>query len=320
MKAAIYKKYGPPSVLEISEVPKPTSQSHQILIKIMASTVNSADVRLRKADPFLVRLMFGLFKPKKQILGVVFSGVIEEVGSEVNLFKIGDKIFGINDKTLGGYGEYLVVNQDSAVSLMPSNMDFGEAASLVFGGHTALYFLKKSGISKGQSLLVYGASGSVGTSAIQMAKYYQAIVTAVTSTSNLQLMSDLGADNVIDYTTQDLDKIETKYDLVYDTVGKVSVSQLARLVKTDGILALGAAIIKGSILGLWYSKMMKLKLVIGTAEVTNKDLEFLKSLAENGHLKPVVDKIYPLTEIVAAHEYVDQGHKKGNVVIQISPY
>jgi NADPH:quinone reductase-like Zn-dependent oxidoreductase len=318
MKVVIYTQYGNPEVLKIQEVKKPEPKDNEILIKQMATTVNSGDARLRKADPFLVRLMFGLFKPKINILGNVISGIVEEVGKNVTTFKVGDEVYGLCDMTMGAYAEYLAVPDSTPLALKPKNMNFEETASLVFGGHTALHFLKKAEVAKDQKMLIYGGSGAVGTSAIQLAKYFGAKVTAVTSTNNVELTKSLGADNVIDYTKQGLTDMEKSFDVVYETVNKTEVSKIAKLVKPRGKLILGAVIIKGLIEGLAVSKRQGIQMIAGTASVTNEDLQFLAQLAESGNLKPVIDKTYNLEQIVDAHQYVDLGHKKGNVVIKIS--
>jgi NADPH:quinone reductase-like Zn-dependent oxidoreductase len=320
MKAIIYTRYGSPEVLHLAEVDKPIVKSNQILIKNKATTVNSADVRIRKADPFLVRLAFGLFRPKKKVLGLVFSGIVEAVGQDVTEFKPGDEVFGLNDSTLGCNAEYLVVPAASSVALKPKNMSFEEAASLVFGGHTALHFLKKAEVGPGKKVLIYGASGAVGTSAVQLAKHFGAEVTAITSTGNLDLMRSLGADTVIDYAQTNLQELinsDQKFDVVYETVNKTEVNQIAQLVKPGGVIILGAVIIKGAIQGLQAARKYKIQMIAGVASVTAQDMDYLRQLAEMGNLKPVIDQTYPLTELVEAHRYVDQGHKKGNVVISI---
>ena len=317
MRAITYAEYGSPEVLKLSEIEKPTPTEKQILIKMQATTVNSGDVRLRKADPFLVRLMFGLLKPKISILGNVISGVVEEIGKEVSLFKVGDEVFGLNDFTMGTYAEYLVVPEGIPLAHKPSNMNFEEAASTVFGGHTALHFLKKAKIQNGQKVLIYGASGAVGSSAVQLAKYYGAHVTAVCSTVNLELVKSLGADSVIDYTKDDLSSLQGSFDVVFDTVDKIPVSKIAKLSKNDGTLILSAALIKGMLQGVWIAKTSKIKVIAGVVEVTSQDMNFIRELAENGSLKPVIDRTYPLDQMQAAHEYVDKGHKKGNVVVKI---
>jgi NADPH:quinone reductase-like Zn-dependent oxidoreductase len=321
MKAITYFKYGLPEVLSLSEIEKPTPQDNQILIKMMATTVNSGDARIRRADPFLVRLMFGLFTPKIKVLGNVISGIVESVGKDVKNFKPGDEVFGLNDITMGTYAEYLAVPETTPLAIKPKNLSFEESAAIVFGGHTALHFLKKTGIKKGDKVLIYGASGAVGSIAVQIAKYYGAEVTALTSTANLEMVQSLGADFVVDYNkTSDLDNLFAKhgqFDVVYETVDKSDIGKIAKLVKTGGVLTLGAVIIKGAIQGALVARKLKLKLVGGVASVNSKDMEFIAQICESGKLKPVIDKTYPLAEMAKAHAYVDQGHKKGNVVIKI---
>lgn len=317
MKAITYNQYGDSEVLKLSDIPKPEPKGNEILIKMMATTVNSGDVRLRKADPFLIRLAFGLFNPNKKVLGTVISGIVEQIGNEVTKFKVGDQVFGLNDLTMGTYAEFVLVQETIPLFFKPSNINFEEAAAIVFGGHTALHFLKKANITKGQKVLIYGASGSVGTSAVQLAKYYGAEVTAICSQSNIQMLKNLGADHVIDYNTTDLSTLNKDFDVVFETVNKTKVETIAQLTRTNGILILGAVIIKGLIQGMWIAKKRKLKLIAGVAEVNSDDLKFLGWLIENKHLEPVIDKTYPLEQIRASHQYVDLGHKKGNIVITL---
>ena len=234
-------------------------------------------------------------------------------------FKIGDEVFGLNDLTMGTYAEYLVVQESTPLALKPSNTSFEEAAATVFGGHTALHFLKKADIKTGQKVLIYGASGAVGSAAVQIAKYYGAQVTAVCSTANLELVKNLGADTVLDYTKQDLSGMEKEFDVVFETVDKIEVSKIAKLLKPNGVLILGAVLIKGVLQGVIASKRLNLKLIAGMAEVKSKDMNFIKELIENQNFKPVIDKTYTLEQMSQAHEYVDKGHKVGNVVISICP-
>ena len=322
MKAITYTQYGSPEVLKLSEIEKPTPTDNRILIKMMATTVNSGDARLRRADPFLVRLMFGLFAPKIKVLGNVISGIVESVGKDITNFKPGDEVFGLNDMTMGTYAEYIAVPDTTPLAIKPKNLSFEESAAIVFGGHTALHFLKKSRIKKDDKVLIYGASGAVGSIAVQIAKYYEAEVTAVTSTSNLALVKDLGVDFVVDYTNkeslQKLFDMEGQFDIVYETVDKSDVGKIAKLVKKGGVLALGAVLIKGMIQGTLNSKKLGLNLVAGVASVNSKDMEFIAEICESKDLKPVIDKTYTLAEMAIAHAYVDEGHKKGNVVIKIS--
>jgi NADPH:quinone reductase-like Zn-dependent oxidoreductase len=253
-----------------------------------------------------------------EVLGIVFAGSIEEIGKGVSQYKVGDKVFGINVTTLGCYAEYLAVSETTPMAITPHNCSFEEAASTVFGGHTALHFLKKAKVAKGQKILIYGASGSVGTSAIQLAKYYGAKVTAVTSSDNLELVTSLGADEVIDYTQMNWMNTEEKYDVIYETVDKTSVSKIAQLLQPNGTLILGAVIIKGMVQGWLAAQKFKFKLIGGVADVTSKDMMFIKELIETGKLKPVIDQTFNLEQMSDAHKYVDLGHKKGNVIITIN--
>jgi NADPH:quinone reductase-like Zn-dependent oxidoreductase len=318
MKAIIYTKYGPPNVLRLTEVEKPQPKEIEVLIKINATAVNSADWRLRKADPFMVRFFFGLFKPKKNILGVVLSGVIEKIGKDVTSYSAGDQVFGLSDMSLGTYAEYICLPETSALAIKPNNKSFEEAAAIPFGGHTALHFLRKANIKSGLSVLVYGASGAVGTAAVQLAKYYGAKVTAVCSSANVEMVTMLGADKVIDYTKTDISQVEETFDIIFETVNKAPISKLKKILKKNGTLVLGSAMLKEMFQGSLISLFGNIKVLLGEAKVTAKDMSFLKELAASGKLKPVIDKIYPLDKIADAHTYAEMGHKKGNVVIQIT--
>ena len=318
MKAIVYTKYGPPDVLKLKEVEKPAPKDNEVLIKIKATAVNSADWRLRKADPFMVRFFFGLFKPKRNILGVVLSGVIEQTGKNVTRYKAGDQVFGLSDKYLGTYAEYICLPETSALALKPDNISFEDAAAIPFGGHTALHFLRKADIKSGQSILVYGASGAVGAAAVQLAKYYGAKVTGVCSSANVEMVTSLGADNVIDYTKTDITHIDETFDIIFETVNKVPVSEIKKLLKKNGTLILSAAMSKEMLQGSLISMFGNIKVLIGEAIVAADDMNFLKELAASGKLKAVIDRIYPLEEIVEAHAYAEMGHKKGNVIIQIA--
>lgn len=318
MKAIIFTEYGPPEVLKVKEVPKPAPKENEVLIKIIATAVNSGDWRLRKADPFMARFITGLFKPKKNILGVVLSGVVEKTGRNVTRFREGDPVFALSDRFLGAYAEYICLPEVFSIALKPSNVSYEEAAAIPFGGHTALYFLRKANIKNGQSVLVYGASGAVGTAAVQIAKYYSAIVTGVCSTTNVEMVKGLGADNVIDYTKTSVADINDNFDIVFETVNKVPVSDIKNLVKKNGTLILCAAMLKEMVQGSLISLTGDKKVLLGEAKATADDMIFLKELVESGNLKPVIDRIYPLEQIAEAHAYVEKGHKRGNVVIKIS--
>ncbi len=320
MKAVVYTRYGPPEVLHLEEVEKPIPKDNEVLIKIHATTVTTGDVRLRKPDPFLTRFFFGLFKPKVSILGVDLAGVVVAIGEEVNLFKIGDKVFGSTfDFGLGAYAEYKCMPEDSVLTLMPENSSFAEAAAIYFGGHTALHFLRKGNISKGQKVLIYGASGAVGTYAVQLAKYFGAAVTGICSTRNLELVKNLGADKVLDYTREDFTQNGEAYDIIFDTVGKSPFLKCIRSLTKNGRYVRTVHLSLSPILkGLWISLTTKKKVIGGVAHEKVEDLVFLKELMEKGKLKPVIDRSYTLEQIPKAHEYVEKGRKRGNVVITVA--
>jgi NADPH:quinone reductase-like Zn-dependent oxidoreductase len=318
MKAVEYTRYGSPEVLELKEIEMPVPGDNEILIRIFATAVSSGDVRLRKADPFAVRLLFGLLKPKKKILGVVLAGEVEAIGKNVTMFKEGDQVYGSTGLGLGTYAQFICLPQYGVLSLKPSNLTYKEAAAIPFGGTTALSFLRKGKIQRGQKVLVYGASGAVGTSAVQLAKYFGAEVTAVCSTANLDLMKSLGADVVIDYTKDDFNQIGERYDIILDTVGKSPFATCVKLLKHDGYyLRVVHMALSAIFKGLWISATTEKKVIGGGITETAEDLILLKKLSEDGDLKPVIDRCYALEQIVEAHAYVEKGHKKGNVVVTI---
>ncbi len=319
MKAIVYKEYGSPEVLQLKDIEKPIPKQNEILIKIKATAVNSGDVRLRKADPFAVRLFFGLFKPKTTILGSVFSGEIEIIGSDVQGFKVGDEVFGHTDMSFGTYAQYKCFAENGSIAIKPETTTHNEAAVIPFGGVTALHFLKKADIQLGQKVLIFGASGAVGATAVQLAKHYGAIVTGVCSTSNMDLVKSLGADKVIDYTKEDFTKKGEMYDVLFDTVNKMSVSDGLDSLKMYGTLILSAAGLSETLKGAWIAMTSnkKIKVLTGMISHTADDINFLKTLIELGELKPVVDKTYSLEEMAEAHTYVEKGHKKGNVAITL---
>jgi NADPH:quinone reductase-like Zn-dependent oxidoreductase len=317
MKAILYEKYGPPEVLQIREIKKPTPKDNEVLIKIHATTVTSGDCRMRKADPFAIRFINGFSGPKKiTILGNELAGVIEEIGKEVKLFKKGDQVFGQAGVTLGANAEYICLPEDGALAIKPKGLTFEEASSIPFGGNTAFHFLTKGNIRSGQKVLVYGASGSLGTAAVQIAKYYGAEVTGVCSATNEDLVKSLGADKVLDYTRENVLKNGQKYDTIFDTLGKSPFSGSVKSLKKNGTYLRAVNMALSSVVrGLWTSVTTSKKVIGGIATERKENLVFLKGLIEAGKFKPVIDRTYPVEQIVEAHRYVDKGHKKGNVVI-----
>ncbi len=322
MKAAVYSKYGPPDVLEIKDVEKPVPKDNEVLVRVHATTVCAADWRLRKADPFLVRFISGLWRPKKiPILGAEFAGTVESVGEAVTRFAHGDQVFGSNGFKFGAYAEYVCLPEDGTLAIKPVNMTLEEAAAVLFGGISALHFLRKAKIQTGQKVLIYGASGSVGTFAVQLAKHFGAHVTGVCSTANLELVKSLGADEVVDYTTEDFSRAGRIYDMVFDTVGKSGFSRSMKSLKRGGFYVLVggsgrlSSILEVILRGMWVSMTGAAKVITGVAGGATEAQSFLKGLIEDGRLRTVIDRRYSLEQIAEAHRYVEAGHKKGHVVI-----
>jgi NADPH:quinone reductase-like Zn-dependent oxidoreductase len=320
MKAIVCTEYGSSEFMQLKEVEKPTPKENEVLIKIHATTVTSADCRIRKADPFPIRFFYGFMKPKKNtILGYELAGEIEEIGKNVVKFKTGDKVFASAGISMGANAEYLCLSEAGAIAIKPDNMTYEEAAAIPFGATASLIFLRDKGnIQKGQKVAIYGASGALGTAAVQLAKYFGTDVTGVCSTANLELVKSLGADEVVDRTKEDFTKSGKTYDIVFDTVGKSPFSGCLRSLKPNGIYLRAVHLDLSSIFrGLWVSMTSKKKVIGGVAIERQEDLIFLKQLIEAGKMKAVIDRRYPLEQTAEAHSYVEQGHKKGNVVITV---
>ena len=304
MKAIICTKYGPPDVLKLKEIETPIPKKNEVRIKIIATTVTASDCIVRgfkisRWSPmgFLMGLIVGFTKPRRSILGLILTGEIDSIGKDVEKFKKGDQIFAYTDISMGAYAEYVCLPQKGVITLKPANLSFEEAVAIPYGGLLALHFLKKANIKKGQKVLIYGASGSIGTSAVQLARYFGAEVTGICSTANLEMVKSLGATTVIDYTKENFIKKDDKYDLILNAVGKSKVKlQCKKALTPNG---------------------KHITVDDGTPTHHVEDLKFLKKLAEDDHLKPIIDSSYPLEQIVEAHRYVDKGHKKGNVIINI---
>ncbi len=318
MKAVVYEKYGGPEVLQLMEVETPTPKDNEVLIKIHATSVCAPDWRFRKPDPSLVRLMNGIRRPKIRILGQELAGEIQAVGKDVESFREGDQVFGMAGTKYGAYAEFICLPEDATLATKPTNLTYAESAAVPIGGDTALYFLRDQGnIQSGQKVLVYGASGSVGTYAVQLAKHFGAEVTGVCSTTNLELVKSLGADFVVDYKKEDFSERGETYDIIFDTVGKSPFSQSVKSLKEEGIYLQGAFIPSFGIRGKLAAIRSNKKFKGGTGTDKTEDLIFLRDLIEAGKIKPAIDRSYPLEEISEAHRYVDTGRKKGNVVITL---
>lgn len=319
MKAAVYRRYGPPEVVRIENVHKPAPKDNEVLIRIHATTVCAGDCRLRKAEPFFLRFMNGLWRPKRiNILGMELAGTVESVGSKVTRFAEGDQVCGSAGLKFGAHAEYACLSQDGVLTAKPDNVTLEDAAAFWFGGVSALHFLRRGKIQAGQKVLVYGASGSVGTAAVQLARHFGAHVTGVCSAANLALVRSLGAEEAIDYNREDFSKAGRVYDIVFDTVGHSGFLRSMKSLKRGGFYVQAAGSIPTFFLaGLWLSVTGSGKVVGGMARGNAADLALLKGLIEAGKLRSVIDRRYSLDEIVEAHRYADAGHKKGNVVIAV---
>ena len=330
MKAIVYTKYGPPDVLELKEVEKPAPKDNEVLIRVHATSVNFGDLLARNFKDispgkfsmpllfwFFAKMYFGFTKPKITILGNEFAGEIESAGKDVNLFKKGDQVFGYLGQNMGAYAEYLCMPEDGCVAIKPANMTYEEAAIVPYGAIMALNLLRKMNIQSGQKVLVNGASGGIGSAAVQIAKYFGAEVTGVCSTPRLEFVKSLGADKVIDYTKEDFTQSGETYDLIFDILGKSSFSGCKSSLKQNGRYLLASFKMKQLFQMLWTKMAGNKRVICALAIDKQEDLIFIKELIEAGKIKSVIDRRYSLEQTAEAHRYVDKGHKKGNVVITV---
>ncbi len=325
MKAIVHTKYGPPDELQLMEVENPVPRENEVLIKIHATTVTTTDCNARnftfvpKSFMFFARIMFGFKEPRIKILGIDLAGEIEAIGDKVKLFKVGDHVFGSPGTKFGGHAEYCCVPENGALTLKPTDMRWEEAASVSLAGNTALFFIRDlAKIQSGQKILIHGASGAIGTYAVQLAKYYGAEVTGVCSAHNAEMVKSLGADKVIDYTKEDFSKSPERYDFVFSVVGKTTFLQCKGILKPKGVYLENWMETKDFLKVLWTSITGGKKIKGGVSAETVEKLNFLKELIVSGKLVPVIDRVYPLERTAEAFQYVEQGHKKGNVIITIA--
>ncbi|NEN24389.1 NAD(P)-dependent alcohol dehydrogenase [Cryomorpha ignava] len=320
MRAIVHTKYGPPEVAKLTEIEKPVPRDNEILIKVFASTVNRTDCGFRSAEYFISRFWSGLLKPKYKTLGCEFAGEIEAIGKNVNSFETGDKVFGYNDVKFGGHAEYMTLAETDAVATMPKSISYSQAAPITEGAHYALSIVRAAGVASGQQVLVYGATGAIGSAAVQLLRYFGATVTAVCNTQNMELVKSIGADTVIDYTSTDFTKTEQKFDFVFDAVGKSSFKQCKPLLTKKGIYIStelgknGENVFLALITPLGGGKKVLFPIPSFDKGVVN----FLKALIENGAYTPVIDRQYKLEQIVEAYKYVESGQKTGNVVLIVA--
>jgi NADPH:quinone reductase-like Zn-dependent oxidoreductase len=324
MKAIVHRKYGPPDELMLKEVGKPVPKDKEVLIRIHATTVTTTDCNARnftfvpKSFVFIARLMFGFKKPKINILGIDLAGEIESIGKDVKLFAVGDQVFGSPGTKFGGHAEYCCVPEEGTLIVKPVAMSWEDAAAITLAGNTALFYIRDLGkIRAGQKILIHGASGAIGTYAVQLAKYYGAEVTGVCSTSNTEMVKSLGADKVIDYTKEDFTQSKEKFDFVFNVVGKTTFSQSKGILKPKGVYLENMLGLDDILKMMWTSIIGGKKIIGGVSKARVEDLNFLIELIEAGKLKPIIDKSFPLEKTAEAFRYVEQGHKRGNVVIRV---
>src|SRR6266542_1638349 len=323
MKAAVRTRYGPPEVVRIAEVDQPAVTDHEVLVKVHVTTVNRTDCGFRAAKPFIVRFFSGLIRPRVTVLGTEFAGVVEAVGRGVTSFEVGDRVFGYNEGRFGAHAEYLSIPEDGPLATIPANVTYEEAAPSTEGSHYALACITKAKIASGQHVLVNGATDATGSAAVQILKSLGAVVTAVCDTEHVELVRGLGADRVIDYTAEDFTKDEQTYDVVFDAVGKSSFFRCKRLLKPGGIYLSSDAgplnqnlvlVLITPLFGVFGGKKVMFRVPRDDQEM----MRYFKELIESGEFKPVIDRRYPLDQIVEAYRYVETGQKIGNVVISVA--
>ena len=320
MKAAVYKRYGAPEVVRVEEIPVPKPGKNEIRVRVMASTVNRTDAGFRSAEYFISRFWSGLFRPKFPVLGCEFAGIVEEVGAEVTQFKKGDRVFGFNDETFGGHAAFLVIGESKAVATIPEGLSFEEAAPITEGAHYALESIRAKKKKKGDHVLVYGATGAIGSAAVQLLKHFGAVVTAVVNSKNVERIRSLGVDAVIDYQTADFTDTASRFSFILDAVGKTSFKVCKPLLTEKGIYISTELGKNGENIG--YALTTPLlggkKVVFSIPTISKEDVIFLKNLVVTGQFKPIIDRVYPLDDIVEAYRYVETGQKTGNVIILIN--
>ena len=319
MRAVVFDRYGPPEVLRLEDLERPVPKEDEVLIKVHASTVNRTDTGLRSAEYFISRFFTGLLRPRRKIPGTELAGTVEAVGPAVIEFEAGDQVFGVSATTAGAYAEFVCMKESAPLAHKPTGMTFEEAAAVPDGAILALSYLRRVELQQRRKVLVYGASGSIGTAGVQLARYFDADVTAVCDTKNLELVKSLGADRVIDYTREDFTKNGEAYDLIFDAVGKLSLKGCRGSLKPGGIYAstdLGPYW-QNPFLALWTSRIGDRKVLFPIPRYTKKDVLFVKELVEAGEYRAVIDRRYALEDVVEAHRYVETGQKTGNVVLTI---
>jgi NADPH:quinone reductase-like Zn-dependent oxidoreductase len=322
VKAAVRTRYGPPEVVRIAEVNKPAPKDDEVLVRVHATTVNRTDCGLRAAKPFVYRLLLGLTRPRVTVLGTEFAGEIEAVGGGVSSFRVGDRVFGFNGNSVGAHADYLVMPVDGLLATVPANLTYEQVAPAAEGAHYALSGIRRAGIRRGHDVLVYGATGAIGSAAVQLLRSLGARVTAVCDTGNLELVKGLGADKVMDYTTEDFTRDEQTYDLVMDAVGKSSYGHCRRLLKPNGIYLSSdlGPMAQNPILALVTPLLRGKRVMFPLPLRPDQEIaRYLRGLLESGAFRPVIDRTYPLDQIVEAYRYVETGRKVGNVVITVEP-